>query len=328
MKHVAGFLVALVALAGCSGTSVDGFNIGDLFSDVPASPVKIENKTGTDIVLFRENLDTASVLGGVPNNSTFGIKYVEGGYYLIKAVTKADLEANQSDPKQCKVIATAFVYVDSTWTTNTFTVADPGAGRVILQNNSSRYVEVKGESFYGPTITYLSPKEVRTQYLTYGDYDFFPCYVYVQQISGKVVGTTRKFKSTQAGSAGIYSGSAVQTIVIDEEAAPVERDIYVYIKNKTTSGGRFAVQTTIYKSTIDREVINGNGGVQIYRFSETSKTFGANTIHLKQTMGYESARYGTDLALTAGQTAYLVYSGAFDTGTWKRCATLAEFEAE
>jgi len=313
---------------GCTGIHVSGFNFDQLFNDVHASPVRIENRTNppAEIVLFKEQVLSASALGGVPHGATYGIKKVEG-YYLIKVVTKDDLQQNERDPSQCKIIDTFFVYVDSTWTTNVVTAPDPGPGVVRLVNNSSRYVEVRDGSFYGSVLTFLTPNESRIQYLPYGDYDIFPCYLYPQQVGTKVIGLTRKFVTASVGSVGLYAGSSMSTITIGPDTAAQSREIILYVKNMTPKGGRLAVQNTLYKSTIDREVINSGGGVQIYSFGVASRTIAANTLHMKGTLGDESVRYGQDLALNPGDTAYLIYSGSFDSGTWTTCSTLEEFNS-
>jgi len=318
-----GFLVC-----GCTGIHVSGFNFDQLFNDVYSSPVRIENRTNppAEIVLFREQVLSANALGGVPHGAIYGIKQVEG-YYLIKVVTKDDLLQNERDPSQCKIIDTFFIFVDSTWTTNVVTAPDPGQGVVRLVNSSSRYVEVRSGSFYGPVLTYLTPNESRVQYLPYGDYDIFPCYLYVQQGGNKVIGITRKFVNTSVGSIGLYSGSSMSTITIGADTAAQSREIIVYVKNMTPNGGRLAVQNTLYKSTLDREVINPGGGVQIYSFGVASRTIAAGTLHMKGTVGNESARYGQDLALNPGDTVYLIYSGSFEGGNWTRCSTLEEFNS-
>jgi len=319
-----GFLVC-----GCTGEHVDGFSFDRLFNDVHASPVRIENRTNppTEIMLFKNEVSSAAnALGGVKPGETWGIKKVVG-YYLIKVVTKDDFLQNQRNPSQCKIIDTFFIAVDDTWTTNVVTTPDPGPGVVRLVNNSARYVEVRDGSFYGSPLTYLTPNEDRIQYLPYGDYDIFPCYLYVQQSGTNFIGLTRKFVNASVGSVGLYSGSSMSTITIGPDTAAQSREIIIYVKNMTTKGGRLAIQNTLYKSTLDREVINPGGGVQIYSFGVVARTIGAGTLHMKDTMGSESTRYPQDIVLNPGNTVYLIYSGSFNGGSWTLCDTEAEFNS-
>jgi len=325
-------LAFLCACCACTGIRVDGFDFGMLFTDVPGSSVQIENKTGVRVVLFKDKVQSQNdALGGIPVGETYGIKQVNG-FYLMKVVTEDDLLRNERSPENCVIINTFLIYVDSEQQKFTLPPLVPSPASVYLKNNSQRYVEVRTESFYGDTLTYFLPREERVQYLPYGEYTLWPIYLAVETNGGKVRGITRRFNTENAAAVDALEGSPMQTLVIGSDAvAGQNRDITMYVKNLSATGASFVAGGNIQTSTLNREVINGNGGVQIYIFSEINTTewlFDANTIYLLGAL-YESARFGEAMTLNPGDTAYLVYSSGSDfaNGTWTRCDTLAEFEA-
>ena len=328
---------SICVLCACTGISVDGFNFGVLFEDVKGSPVQIVNNTGVDIVLFKDQVRSSNALGGVygtAGQNTVGIKRIDG-FYLMQVVTKEDLLDNETNPGNCRIIATFLVYVNSSPTVYTVRSANPGSGRINLMNTTDYYVDVKVGGFYDTTITYLGPKEERLQFLPYDDYEFFPVYLDIQRRGNAVPVIMRRFGLNSTELAGVFADSPLRTITFDENKINPNRDIVIYVKNLTAKGARFmrgaGPSTTILKSVLDREIINGSGGVQVYGMGNTTINLD-NALHLAD--GGDRSLYYTDpITLNPGETTFLAYSGFFgaaatsENSFWTRYNTLEEFEA-
>ncbi|MDR2733334.1 MAG: DUF4925 domain-containing protein [Spirochaetota bacterium] len=322
-------VISCLICASCTGIRISGFDFERLFDPVPGSSVIIRNNTDADIVLFKENVHSVNdALGGVRAGQAWGINKI-AGCYLIKVVTEADLVQNERNPSNCRIISAFLVYVDDVQTTYTVTSADPGSGMVFLKNESQRYVEVKLDDFYnGSTLTYVLPREERIQYLPYDDYRFCPIYLTIQTNGTKIIGITRRFNTAAVSVTGIYPGENIKTITIGSEAGQ-RSDVTIYIKNLTPVGASFMYGGTIQKSTLGREILNANGGTQTYVFNTGTPTwyFGENTIYLIDHNYVPSAAYAPSMDTQSGAEIFLVYSGAFASGTWTKCDTLTEFNA-
>lgn len=306
LKIVALACVAAVTCLGCGGTSVDDFSFGNLFSDVPSSPVKIINNTDQDLLLIKGDLDPKNALGGVPKGETFGIRQVDG-FYLLRAISRQQAESLYPDFSSARVVYATLVYIASDWTTNTIEIPANSTASVVFDNQSSEYIDIAKDSWYGSSVTTLGPKEVRRYYLPPADYRFFPSRISTVYSGSAIVGFKKTWLKTSADLINLTEGVMDRQFTIPATVPSEEVTAYLYVKNNYTQGVNFLLGNVVKKSTLNREIINRDGGTQIFEFKpNTSMTFSIGIMAFANVQGVSVASNLEAVSLSSGDKRYFV----------------------
>jgi len=263
-------LAAVCGIVSCTGMPAE--SLADVFSNMPASRYKIENKTGEDIVLFRDTLSSASRIGGVKAGETYGMREraeIEG-LYVLRAISFADYEHAVSTGSfaDARIVDSTIVFVNmSAYTTNTL-LNKRGAGAVRFVNSTGKYLEVYS-NYWGEAQnlrTVLTPDGgALVQHMPPAGYTFYFSEVTAISNNNQIRSLTRN---------NLLDRRALQVVAgVTNEIAITPGGaentyIYINVKNSRPSEGdavHLLSGSGILKSTLNHIYINGAGGIAVFQ---------------------------------------------------------------
>jgi hypothetical protein len=255
------------AACGSDEETTGGGETQALYEPSGSSKLLVNNTSATeDILLYKEapsavNKPFAGVRSGKQGH---GVKNAPEGLYVLYAVTQANYDLDNNDPK---VAMSLLVYVDQTPQTYDVGAGMLGTATIMIKNQSANFIEVHTETFTGPLFFTVRPWEFGvTKYVPDGNYNLFPVAKIEQKAGGKTVAVYSKVMMKGRKTFGLYTGEPTQFFDVTPGAEDVGTlrtvECLIYIQNNFDNGGggsyihQGGAGGPVIKNTLGREIAN------------------------------------------------------------------------
>jgi hypothetical protein len=191
------FIIMALALTGCpTGGNSDGLDGIDAngvdwtnYQTAGSYSIRIKNESNRDLVVFKNSLTEANLIGGVAKNATnhglpkksalFGTQSTD---FSLIILTKEDFESHKNSltSLEQKPFTRIFAVYNSAGTNEIPFLVDNklgGTNTLILNNMTTYNMEIRRDSPRGPTLGYATYSSLNTEiYLINDNYSLFPVF--------------------------------------------------------------------------------------------------------------------------------------------------------
>ena len=218
------------------------------------STLRIRNNNNEKFILYKTSSRPENMLGGVLEyDQDFGVPNPSLGLSTLRIARFADYLANPAEPK---INSSLLVYVDYVPLTYDIFPFPAGNCAYKIQNMTEHYIELRENSYSGPTRIIAQPYETQTTYFPESDYTF----AVIAKIKRFDAGTVKGFREILLNDHNMVALSPAQTssYTINGTDISGKEDLcaYLLVNNNSMQGVRMLSGSTIMKNSLDRQIVN------------------------------------------------------------------------